>query len=167
MANRKLHPVHPRRGFTLIELMIVVCIVGLLSTVALPEFQNIMLRSKQAERELMMNSIMRVLNEYTSSHGGKFPGGDAPDLPFNPLEEPNGKKQPFKMELGHWKDLGWAPDGYLYYRYEVQLNGDGDLVVTAKGDLNNNGLISFKEIKFRLMDGMWQRLSESAYGDHF
>ncbi|HEX5751656.1 MAG TPA: prepilin-type N-terminal cleavage/methylation domain-containing protein [Archangium sp.] len=167
MANRKLHPVRTRRGFTLIELMIVVCIVGLLSTVALPEFQNIMLRSKQAERELMMNSIMRVLNEYTSSHGGKFPGGDEPDMPFNPVEEPNGKKQRFNMDLGHWKDLGWAPDGHLYYRYEVVLNGDGDLVITAKGDLNNNGLVSYKEIKFRLQGGMWQRMSETEYGDHF
>jgi prepilin-type N-terminal cleavage/methylation domain-containing protein len=167
MANRKLHPVPPRGGFTLIELMIVVCIVGLLSTVALPEFQNIMLRSKQAERELMMNSIMRVLNEYTASHGGKFPGGDAPDLPFNPASDPNGKKQPFDMALGSWKDLGWAPDGYLYYRYEVQLNKDGDLVITAKGDLNNNDLVSYKEIKFRLQDGMWQRSAENEYGDHF
>jgi type IV pilus assembly protein PilA len=167
MANRKLHPVHTRRGFTLIELMIVVCIVGLLSTVALPEFQNIMLRSKQAERDLMMNSIMRVLNEYTSAHGGQFPGGAAPDLPFNPVSEPNGKKQRFDMELGAWKDLGWAPDGYLYYRYEVRLNGDGDLVITAKGDLNNNELVNYKEIKFRLQNSMWQRLAESEYGDHF
>jgi prepilin-type N-terminal cleavage/methylation domain-containing protein len=167
MANRKHHPVHTRRGFTLIELMIVVCIVGILSTVALPEFQNIMLRSKQAEREMMMNSIGRVLNEYTTAHGGQFPGGVDPDLPWNPAEPANGKKQPFNMAVGHWEDLGWAPDGYLYYRYEVRRTGVDEFTITAKGDLNNNDLVSYKELKYKLQGGTWQKLSESVYGDHF
>ena len=38
---------------------------------------------------------------------------------------------------------------------------------TAKGDLNNNELVNYKEIKFRLQNGMWQRLAETEYGDHF
>lgn len=167
MANRRLHSGRTRRGFSIIELMIVVCIVGLLSTVALPEFQNILLRSKQAERDMMMNSIMRVLNEYVAAHGGQFPGGDTPDLPFNPTVPPNGSKQRFELNVGRWGDLGWVPDGLLFYRYEVRMAAADELIVTAAGDLNGNLLVSYKEIKYKLQNGTWQRFAESEYGDRF
>jgi prepilin-type N-terminal cleavage/methylation domain-containing protein len=168
MANRMLLPSRTRRGFTLIELMIVVCIIGLLSTVALPEFQNVMLRSKQAERESMMNSIVRVLNEYTADHGGQFPGGLTPDLPFNPPFPPDGSKKPFDLAQGHWRDLGWAPDGHLHYRYEVRVGASADeVLVTAAGDLNGDQRVSYKEIKLKLQSGSWQRLAETEYGDRF
>ncbi|HZI04431.1 MAG TPA: prepilin-type N-terminal cleavage/methylation domain-containing protein [Archangium sp.] len=167
MANRKLHPGRARRGFTLIELMIVVCIVGLLSTVALPEFQNIMLRSKQAEREMMMNSIMRVLNEYVAAHGGQFPGGVDPDMPWNPPAPPNGAKERFIMETGHWADLGWAPDGMLYYRYEVRRTAADEVTITAQGDLNGDLRVSYKAFVYKLQNGSWQKLTETEYGDRF
>ncbi|MCY1078845.1 type IV pilin protein [Archangium lansingense] len=166
MANRRPHPSRTRRGFSIIELMIVVCIVGLLATVALPEFQNILLRSKQAERDMMMNSIMRVLNEYVAAHGGQFPGGAAPDLPFNPTYVPDGSKQRFEASVGKWDDLGWVPDGMLHYRYEVRMTGD-ELLVTAAADLNGDLRVSYKELKYKLQNGSWQRLSERVYGDHF
>ncbi|WNG36425.1 prepilin-type N-terminal cleavage/methylation domain-containing protein [Archangium violaceum] len=167
MANRMLHSVRARRGFTLIELMIVVCIIGLLATVALPEFQNILLRTKQAEREMMMSSIMRVLNEYTASHGGKFPGGDTPDLPWNPTYEADGSKQAFEMGLGHWADLGWGPDGLLYYRYQVISTGPDTIVVMAKADLDRDDNVNIKSIEYKLQNGMWQRHSEKEEGGWF
>ena len=167
MANRRLHSSRTRRGFSLIELMIVVCIVGLLATVALPEFTNILVRSKQAERDMMMNSIMRVLNEYVAAHGGQFPGGAAPNLPFNPTVPPNGSKQRFETNVGNWDDLGWVPDGVLYYRYEVRMAAADELIMTAAGDLNGNNIVSYKEIKYKLQNGTWQRMAEREYGDRF
>jgi prepilin-type N-terminal cleavage/methylation domain-containing protein len=166
MANRRQHPGRTRRGFSIIELMIVVCIIGLLATVALPEFQNILLRSKQAERDMMMNSVIRVLNEYVAAHGGQFPGGAVPDLPFNPTVVPNGSKQRFERGVGRWDDLGWVPDGMLFYRYEIRMSGE-DLLVTAAADLNGDLRVSYKEITYRLQSGSWQRLSEREYGDRF
>lgn len=166
MANRRLHSGRSRRGFSLIELMIVVCIVGLLATVALPEFTNILVRSKQAERDMMMNSIMRVLNEYVEAHGGQFPGGATPVLPFNPTQPPDGSRHRFDLNVGNWADLGWVPDGTLYYRYEVRMAAD-ELIVTAAGDLNGNRIVSYKEIKYKLQNGTWQRMAEREYGDRF
>lgn len=44
-------------GFTLVELMVVVAIIGLLSAVAIPNFQKYQARSKQTEAKLQLASI--------------------------------------------------------------------------------------------------------------
>ncbi|PTL76965.1 hypothetical protein DAT35_47380 [Vitiosangium sp. GDMCC 1.1324] len=162
-----LHPHRAPQGFTLIELMIVVCIIGLLATVALPEFQNVMLRTKQAEREAMVNSLIRMLNDYASTHAGQLPGGAVVDLPQNPNSPADGTKKPFDMSLGHWSDLGWAPDGHVYFRYDVTSTSPDTVIVTAQADLDRNSLVSYKAITLKLENGIWQRLDEKVYGDWF
>ncbi len=65
-----------QQGFTLIELMIVVAIVGILAAIAIPAYQDYIIRSKVSEAAAALGACKTSVSEYTQTNAA-FPADTA------------------------------------------------------------------------------------------
>jgi type IV pilus assembly protein PilA len=70
-----------QKGFTLIELMIVVAIIGILAAVALPAYQDYTARSQMAEPYVLSDTAKNAVTEYWTNNGSYGANNNSVGLP--------------------------------------------------------------------------------------
>ncbi|MFA6433687.1 MAG: prepilin-type N-terminal cleavage/methylation domain-containing protein [Elusimicrobiales bacterium] len=69
-----------KKGFTLIELMIVVAIIGILAAIAIPKFADLINKSKEGATKGALSSVRSAIQVYYGDNEGIFPAGDLTPL---------------------------------------------------------------------------------------
>ncbi len=150
------------RGFTLIELMIVVAIIGILSSVALPVFQRATIRTRTSERTYMLKTIHTVIEDIYRQKDRFPPDPNVDSLigDWNPLPPETTGKRPFVHTALGWRVLtGFGSSGvnaggslliegetYYSYRFVAWESGVPGATIQARADLDGDGLTSSKLI---------------------
>jgi len=76
--------VHNRYGFTLVELMIVVVVIGILAALAIPNYQSMQDRAKESNVTSNAHTVQLSLEDYAVRNNGIYSTNAADILPLLP-----------------------------------------------------------------------------------
>jgi prepilin-type N-terminal cleavage/methylation domain-containing protein len=141
----------PQLGFTLVELVIVLAVMGLLASMAVPMYQTLIITSKKSERAIVIRNMEEAFFSYLNDHQQQFQYPSGTDsswtwLSYNPPPPFNGVKKPFVPTVWGWNDFAYQPSGDLYYHYYAYGSitpGFSYFYVATVGDLDGNGVLAY------------------------
>jgi prepilin-type N-terminal cleavage/methylation domain-containing protein len=166
-------------GFTLIELMVVVAIIGILASIAIPSFLRNAKKAKSTEAIVQLNRIYSSSRTYildlhasagtTTPIAPQFPDSEAITPAASCCAAPNsGQKcfpNPSDFATPTWQGLMFTVDDPHYYRYAYTSTGTvgagigSNFHAQAYGDLNCDAVYSTFELY-----GIWSSADFDVHG---
>ena len=130
---------HNRKGgFTLIELMIVVAIIGILAAIAIPNFLRFQLKAKSSEGKTNLAAIRTAEESYYSEFGLYVSATASPVAITNNIKTQFINADGLNMGFDR---LGWSPEGYVFFNYVVASNGSfSQFTASAAADIDADGV---------------------------
>jgi type IV pilus assembly protein PilA len=106
----KEQPTRTRQGFTLIEIMVVVAILGVLAAIAIPNYRGLHCKAKQSEAKVQLGSIRTAQETYWSEN---------------------------ETYADSLNKLACRPEGDALYSFTVVSADQASFLARANGTINN------------------------------
>jgi type IV pilus assembly protein PilA len=141
-----LQKLRNRKGFTLVELMIVVAIIGILAAIAIPNFLQFRLKAKTSEAKSNLGAIRSTEVAYFAEWNYWVAGQSA-----TPVGNRAGRTTKVAwVTTTNFSILGFAPEGAVFYDYQLQPTGAANkyvvqstgMSIEAIGDLDGDSVLS-------------------------
>lgn len=130
-------------GFTIIELMITVALIGILSAIAIPNFLDYQSKARRSEAFGNVRGIATANKTFHAERDIFFEAGAFPDAGlYGGL---SARTMPWDgASEAAYAELGWTPEGEVRYSYEVNAGSTGCtctqcFTATGHGDVDGNG----------------------------
>ena len=137
-----------KKGFTLVELMVVIVIIGVLAAVAIPKMMAATNKAKAGEGPQILRAIASMEAAYKAETDTFL------------VSTPTAKTTPATTADESWKKLGFDPEPFSkYFAFKVDVP-DANSTFTANatlyvslGDAKTNEVIAINEKDIRLVNG--------------
>ncbi|MBF0398364.1 MAG: prepilin-type N-terminal cleavage/methylation domain-containing protein [Desulfobacterales bacterium] len=123
-----------KMGFTLIELMIVVAIIGILAAIAIPNFRSYQFKAKRSEAPVNLGAI-RVAEEAYRANSGTYVSLTASPVNYTVT----GPQKNTWIDNGGFSAIGWQPTGDVYGSYLTQSASQTAIIGRAYTDIDGDG----------------------------
>ena len=127
-----------RKGFTLVELMIVVAIIGILASIAIPNFVSMQYKTKRSEIPSNLKAIKTAQIAYESDFDTYVTCAAYPSSPTKTTQQWD------VAASAGFKTIGWRPDGDVRGSYAVTLAGTTNFTATGLSDVDGDLLCNIR-----------------------